>query len=122
MMKEKLKDWQKKLMTAKNEAEKIICQKQVDKYLLLLDGDSVPAALAPEKILPEIVKTYYTKFGEVIWYPNEKLIECQGAKFTELEILKLAGSGLAVSEFELELKKVFPFTELTDVSELTFNI
>jgi len=82
-------------------------KEEIAKLDAMIKNYSVPI---PE--LPEIVKTYYTKFGEVIWYPNEKLIECQGAKFTELEILKLAGSGLAVSEFELELKKVFPFSFL----------
>jgi len=106
--------WKQKFESAVTERDKGICRRMMQKF------QTADEEILPEKILPEIVKTYHTKFGEVIWYPNEKMIECQGAKFTEFEILKLAGSGLAVTDFELHLKKVFPFTELTDISELTF--
>jgi len=67
--------------------------------------------------VPEKVKTFHTAYGEVTWYVNEKIIECQGAKFTDEEILKLKSNKLHVTDFELELKRQFPQVTLIDITE-----
>ncbi len=102
-------EWQKKLKDAKTEKEKEICKTMMAKFQ--------PVIQEPSEY-PEKVKTYHTHFGEVTWYVNEKIIECQGAKFTDEEILKLKSRGLHVTNFELELKRQLPHITLIDISEV----
>ncbi len=66
---------------------------------------------------PEKVKTYHTAYGEVTWFVDEKIIECQGAKFTDEEILKMSANGMHLTDFEFELKRQFPHVTLIGISE-----
>ena len=94
------------LKLAKSDEDRKFIQLKIDAFISVQnENTNIPDEEITEA--KEDLKVFTSPFGKVVWNKDEKTIECQGAIFTENEMLEMQKAGIGITDFDIEIKKQF---------------